>query len=163
MSNVHAREDFRRHSYITPVATGVVAGLGVEGYGLAVRFLAGRRTPVSAAARRLRPSTASRVGVSVVEHMKWWGWGQEGVAFHHEDKPNLAPFVKRVSGIDFDAAPAQVPQLSELTVPPSQAPDALRKAFVEAVGRGARPRRRPRPRRARLRQVDARPRPHPAR
>ncbi len=42
MSNVHAREDFRRHSYITPVATGVVAGLGVEGYGLAVRFLAQR-------------------------------------------------------------------------------------------------------------------------
>lgn len=42
VSNVHAREDFRRHSYITPVATGVVAGLGVEGYGLAVRFLAGR-------------------------------------------------------------------------------------------------------------------------
>ncbi|GAB3466869.1 FAD-binding oxidoreductase [Kineococcus endophyticus] len=70
----------------------------------------------------------------MVEHMKWWGWGQEGVAFHHEDKPNLAPFVKRVSGIDFHAAPAQVPQLSELTVPPSQAPDALRKAFVEAVG-----------------------------
>lgn len=42
VSNVHAREDFRRHSYITPVATGVVAGLGVEGYGLAVRFLAQR-------------------------------------------------------------------------------------------------------------------------
>ncbi|WP_380170347.1 type II 3-dehydroquinate dehydratase [Kineococcus sp. DHX-1] len=42
VSNVHAREDFRKHSYITPVATGVVAGLGVEGYELAVRFLAGR-------------------------------------------------------------------------------------------------------------------------
>ncbi|MEW1958132.1 type II 3-dehydroquinate dehydratase [Kineococcus sp. NPDC059986] len=42
VSNVHAREDFRRHSFITPVATGVVAGLGVAGYELAVRFLAGR-------------------------------------------------------------------------------------------------------------------------
>ncbi len=42
LSNVHAREDFRRHSFITPVATGVVAGLGVEGYSLAVRFLASR-------------------------------------------------------------------------------------------------------------------------
>ncbi|WP_432523329.1 type II 3-dehydroquinate dehydratase [Kineococcus sp. SYSU DK006] len=42
LSNVHAREDFRRHSYITPVATGVVAGLGVDGYELAVRFLASR-------------------------------------------------------------------------------------------------------------------------
>ena len=42
LSNVHAREDFRGHSYITPVATGVVAGLGVDGYELAVRFLASR-------------------------------------------------------------------------------------------------------------------------
>jgi alkyldihydroxyacetonephosphate synthase len=22
-----------------------------------------------------------------VKHMKWWGWGVEGVSFHHEDKP----------------------------------------------------------------------------
>lgn len=42
VSNVHAREDFRRHSYLTPVATGVIAGLGVQGYELAVRFLASR-------------------------------------------------------------------------------------------------------------------------
>jgi 3-dehydroquinate dehydratase-2 len=42
LSNVHAREDFRRHSFITPVATGVIAGLGTEGYELALRFLAGR-------------------------------------------------------------------------------------------------------------------------
>jgi len=42
VSNVHAREDFRRHSFITPVATGVIAGLGVDGYAAAVRFLATR-------------------------------------------------------------------------------------------------------------------------
>ena len=30
-----------------------------------------------------------------VKHMKWWGWGVEGVAFHHEDKPAFAPFVRR--------------------------------------------------------------------
>jgi len=42
ISNVHAREDFRRHSYITPIATGVIAGLGIDGYELAVRFLAAR-------------------------------------------------------------------------------------------------------------------------
>lgn len=42
ISNVHAREEFRRHSYVSPVATGVVAGLGVEGYALALRWLAGR-------------------------------------------------------------------------------------------------------------------------
>ena len=32
ISNVHAREAFRRHSYISPVAAGVVVGFGVDGY-----------------------------------------------------------------------------------------------------------------------------------
>ncbi len=41
LSNVHAREDFRRHSYVSPVATGVIAGLGVESYAAALRFVAG--------------------------------------------------------------------------------------------------------------------------
>ncbi len=40
ISNVHAREDFRRHSYLSPIATGVIAGLGVRGYLLALRYLA---------------------------------------------------------------------------------------------------------------------------
>jgi len=70
----------------------------------------------------------------VVEHMKWWGWGQEGVAFHHEDKPNLAPFALKMAGIDFNAPPVTVPELSELDVPASQAPETLTKAFVEALG-----------------------------
>lgn len=42
ISNVHAREEFRRHSYLSPVATGVIVGLGVQGYLLALRYLAGR-------------------------------------------------------------------------------------------------------------------------
>ena len=42
MSNVHAREEFRRHSYVSPVATGVVAGLGLQGYAAAIRWLAQR-------------------------------------------------------------------------------------------------------------------------
>ena len=42
ISNVHAREEFRRHSYVSPVATAVIAGLGVEGYPAAIRWLAGR-------------------------------------------------------------------------------------------------------------------------
>jgi 3-dehydroquinate dehydratase-2 len=41
ISNVHAREEFRRHSYISPVATGVIVGLGVRSYLLALRYLAG--------------------------------------------------------------------------------------------------------------------------
>jgi len=47
ISNVHTREEFRRHSYVSPVATGVVAGLGTEGYLLALRWLAGRAQPSS--------------------------------------------------------------------------------------------------------------------
>ena len=42
ISNVHAREEFRRHSYVSPVATAVIAGLGVAGYPLAIRWLAER-------------------------------------------------------------------------------------------------------------------------
>lgn len=41
ISNVHAREPFRHHSYISPVARGVIVGLGVAGYALAISALAG--------------------------------------------------------------------------------------------------------------------------
>lgn len=37
ISNVHAREQFRQHSYLSDVATGVVCGLGVQGYELALQ------------------------------------------------------------------------------------------------------------------------------
>ena len=40
LSNVHAREEFRRHSVVTPYATGVIAGFGVEGYAMALHYLA---------------------------------------------------------------------------------------------------------------------------
>ena len=39
ISNPHAREEFRRHSVISPVATGVIAGFGFDSYGLALRQL----------------------------------------------------------------------------------------------------------------------------
>ena len=42
VSNVFAREEFRHHSYLSPVAVGVVVGFGVAGYGLAVAGLAAR-------------------------------------------------------------------------------------------------------------------------
>jgi 3-dehydroquinate dehydratase-2 len=42
ISNVHAREEFRRHSFVSPVASGVIAGLGIDGYVLALRWLAAR-------------------------------------------------------------------------------------------------------------------------
>ncbi len=39
LSNVHAREPFRHHSYFSDLAIGVIAGLGHEGYMLALEFL----------------------------------------------------------------------------------------------------------------------------
>ena len=50
LSNVHAREEFRHHSYLAPVALGVIAGLGAHGYSLAIAALAGRSRDAEAAA-----------------------------------------------------------------------------------------------------------------
>ena len=44
LSNVHAREPFRHHSFLSDVAEGVISGLGAQGYELAL----------SAACRKLR-------------------------------------------------------------------------------------------------------------
>ncbi|MFC3501906.1 type II 3-dehydroquinate dehydratase [Micromonospora krabiensis] len=43
ISNIHAREEFRHHSVVSAVATGVICGLGVDGYRLALHHLAARR------------------------------------------------------------------------------------------------------------------------
>lgn len=40
ISNVHAREEFRHHSYLSSLASGVIAGLGIYGYVAALRFFA---------------------------------------------------------------------------------------------------------------------------
>ena len=40
LTNIHAREDFRRVSLISRVAQGVICGLGIRGYGLALTALA---------------------------------------------------------------------------------------------------------------------------
>ena len=40
ISNIHAHETFRHHSYVSAVVDGVIAGLGVEGYVLALQWLA---------------------------------------------------------------------------------------------------------------------------
>ncbi len=37
ISNIHKREAFRHHSYVSPCADGVLAGFGIEGYELALR------------------------------------------------------------------------------------------------------------------------------
>jgi len=40
ISNIHAREEFRRHSYVSLAAQAVICGFGVNGYGLAIAGLA---------------------------------------------------------------------------------------------------------------------------
>ena len=42
ISNIYKRESFRHHSYISPAAVGVIAGLGIQGYVLALQALAVR-------------------------------------------------------------------------------------------------------------------------
>ncbi len=84
-----------------------------------------------------RTDPAAPVDPAPVQHMKWWGWGVPGVAFHHEDKPAFAPFVKRAVGLDLHATePLAQPDFDRLDVPASIAPEALRDALAEAVGRG---------------------------
>ncbi|RJO76833.1 type II 3-dehydroquinate dehydratase [Nocardia panacis] len=40
ISNVHAREEFRHHSFLSAIATAVIAGMGIQGYAAAIEFLA---------------------------------------------------------------------------------------------------------------------------
>ncbi|MBA4791195.1 MAG: type II 3-dehydroquinate dehydratase [Rhizobiales bacterium] len=45
LSNVFAREDFRHHSYLSPVSRGVICGFGAQSYVLGIAALAATRTP----------------------------------------------------------------------------------------------------------------------
>ena len=48
ISNVHAREPFRHHSYLSPAAAGIVVGFGIDGYALAMQGLARRASAAKA-------------------------------------------------------------------------------------------------------------------
>jgi len=41
ITNIHQREEFRQHSYVSKAAKGVICGLGADGYALAIQGLAG--------------------------------------------------------------------------------------------------------------------------
>ena len=44
ISNPHNREEFRHNSFVAPVVDAVIAGLGVQGYEIAVRYIASKLT-----------------------------------------------------------------------------------------------------------------------
>jgi 3-dehydroquinate dehydratase-2 len=48
ISNVHAREAFRHHSFISPAAAGIVVGFGIDGYALAITGLLRLARPTAA-------------------------------------------------------------------------------------------------------------------
>jgi alkyldihydroxyacetonephosphate synthase len=66
--------------------------------------------------------------------MKWWGWGDEEVAFTHDDKPELGPFLERAIAVDVDAPSERPVAFAALDVPePALAAD-LQAALEAAVG-----------------------------
>jgi alkyldihydroxyacetonephosphate synthase len=65
--------------------------------------------------------------------MKWWGWGLEGVEFTHEDKPDLAPFIKKVLGLDVGLPVTPPTRFEDLQIPEPNLPDGLRAALEQAV------------------------------
>ena len=48
ISNVHAREEFRHHSWVSPAVAGIVVGFGVDGYVIAMEGLVRKFTPSAA-------------------------------------------------------------------------------------------------------------------
>jgi alkyldihydroxyacetonephosphate synthase len=67
--------------------------------------------------------------------MKWWGWGDEGVAFTHEDKPALGPFLQRVLEIDVSRPSARPAPFDALTVGEPRVGFELPNASTEPLDR----------------------------
>jgi alkyldihydroxyacetonephosphate synthase len=69
-----------------------------------------------------------------VKHMKWWGWGVEGVGFHHEDKPGFRPFVIEAVDVDVNTPAPVGMSLDALTIPKPMISDELLAELTDAVG-----------------------------
>jgi alkyldihydroxyacetonephosphate synthase len=76
------------------------------------------------------PTGAPRAG------MKWWGWGHDGVAFTHEDKPELGPFLLRHLDLDVTRLTSRPVPFESLDIPEPALPESLRAALEAAVGPG---------------------------
>jgi alkyldihydroxyacetonephosphate synthase len=69
-----------------------------------------------------------------MKRMKWWGWGDEGVSFTHEDKPALGPFLERNLAIDVDRITSRPIAFEELEVAEPELSEQLRAALEAAAG-----------------------------
>jgi alkyldihydroxyacetonephosphate synthase len=69
-----------------------------------------------------------------VKHMKWWGWGVEGVSFLHENKPGFRPFVINAIDLDVKASPVTPMALEELPIPTPMINGQLLSELRDAVG-----------------------------
>jgi alkyldihydroxyacetonephosphate synthase len=77
--------------------------------------------------------TAVATRPSPAAAMKWWGWGDEGVAFSHEDKPAFGPFIRDALGIDVDRVTGRPLAFEDLDVPAPQIDPSLRAALEAAA------------------------------
>jgi alkyldihydroxyacetonephosphate synthase len=66
--------------------------------------------------------------------MKWWGWGVEGVEFTHADKPELAPFIQKMLGLDVRRVTAPAPSFGSLSPPDSRLTATLRDQLETNLG-----------------------------
>lgn len=69
-----------------------------------------------------------------VKHMKWWGWGVDGVSFHHEDKPAFGPFVRDAIDIDVWSTAPEGMKLEDLPIHEPKIGDELLGRLREVVG-----------------------------
>src|SRR6185437_9722910 len=74
-----------------------------------------RRQPVRRTATDRRGHRAEQR--TTMSQMKWWGWGDEGVAFTHEDKPELGPFLLRHLDLDVGRPTAASARFEDLQIP----------------------------------------------
>src|SRR4051794_38951184 len=66
--------------------------------------------------------------------MKWWGWGDEDVAFTHEGKPDLGPFLERAIDVHVDAPSKRPVAFAAVDVPDPAVDAELAGALEAAVG-----------------------------
>ena len=66
--------------------------------------------------------------------MKWWGWGDEEIAFTHADKPELGPFLEREIDLEVARVASRPVGFDELDIPEPTLSAELRAALEAAVG-----------------------------